>query len=73
MPWGFRQELERPDGTRDVVFELKVPHSLVPDLRSNPEHAKRDLAAIASQSGVGFFWDPGDRLATGGCARSAGL
>jgi hypothetical protein len=61
QPWDlvpFRQEIERPDGTREVVFELKIPHSLVPDFRSNPEHAKRDLAAIASHSGVGFFWDP---------------
>ncbi len=57
VPWRFvmfRQIAH--DGS--VAFSMDIPDVFLDDFRKNPEKAKRDLAAIASKKGVGYFWDP---------------
>lgn len=60
-PWRFvpfKHARRKPDGTEDVLFEMMLPDVFLPDFQKNPEKALRDLAAIASKRGFGFYWDP---------------
>ena len=54
----YEQVLQRPDGSKEVVWSGMVPDSLLHRFRSNPEAAKRTLAGIIGRTGIGFFWDP---------------